>query len=101
MKDEDFAKAQLYLFEQEFGQNAKEALHSADVLRKMVYQQTPNRKANYQGGYSCTSRTRAKGMAATATMALVELKHKNSNREASRRQMTKNCSYLLTYLLTY
>ena len=51
MKEKDFAKAQPYLFGQDFGQKAKDKLDEADALRKVVYQQPPKRKGNFQGGY--------------------------------------------------
>ena len=70
MKEKDFARAQPYLFGQDFGQKAKEKLDAADALRKVVYQQPPKGKANFQGGYPCNKQNGAEGVAATTTTAL-------------------------------
>ena len=51
MKEKDFARAQPYLFGQDFGQKAKEKLDATEALRKVVYQQRPKGKVNFQGGY--------------------------------------------------
>ena len=61
MKDKDFAKAQPYLFGQDFGQKAKEKLDAAEALRKVVYKQPPKGKANFQGGYPRNKQNWGKG----------------------------------------
>jgi len=51
ISESDFAKAQPFLFGEDFGLKVKEKLDAAATLKKVVYQQLAKGKSNFQGGY--------------------------------------------------